>query len=43
MCTFEELARAMSELLGFEHPLVHGLDERRKATLLRFGMSDDDQ
>ena len=42
VCTFEELARAMSELLGFEHPLVHGLDERRKATLLRFGMSDDD-
>lgn len=42
VCTFEELARAMSELLGFEHPLVHGLDERRKATLLRFGVSDDD-
>jgi integrase len=42
VCTFEELARAISELLGFEHPLVHGLDERRKATLLRFGMSDDD-
>ncbi len=24
VCTFEELARALSDLLDFEHPLVHG-------------------
>ncbi len=42
VCTFEELARAMSDLLDFEHPLVHGVDDRRKQTLRRLGMSDDD-
>lgn len=42
VCTFEELARAMSDLLDFEHPLVHGINERRKETLRRLGMSDDD-
>jgi len=29
VCTTEELARAMSELLEYEHPLVGGQDERR--------------
>lgn len=42
VCTFEELARAMSDLLDFEHPLVHGVDERRQETMRRLGMSDDD-
>jgi site-specific recombinase XerD len=42
VCTFEELTRAMSTLLDFEHPLVHGLDERRRETLRRLGLSDDD-
>ena len=42
ICTFEELARAMSDLLKFEHPIVHGVDERRKETMRRLGMSDDD-
>jgi site-specific recombinase XerD len=40
-CTFEELARAMSDLLDFEHPLVHGIDERRTETLGRLGFCDD--
>ena len=40
ICTFDELARAMSDLLGFEHPLVHGINERRQETLDRFGISD---
>lgn len=42
VCTFEELARAMSDLLDFEHPLVHGVDDRRKETMRRLGLSDDD-
>ena len=42
VCTFEELSRAMSDLLDFEHPLVHGIDDRRKETMRRLGMSDDD-
>ena len=40
ICTFDELARAMSDLLDFEHPLVHGINERRQETLDRFGISD---
>lgn len=42
VCTFEELTRAMSDLLQYEHPLVHGIDERRKETMRRLAMSDDD-
>ena len=42
VCTFEELARAMSDLLEFEHPLVHGVNDRRKQTRRRLGMSADD-
>jgi integrase len=42
VCTFEELARAMSDLLEFEHPLVHGVNDRRKETMRRLGLSDDD-
>jgi hypothetical protein len=32
----------MSDLLDFEHPLVHGVNDRRKQTLRRLGMSADD-
>jgi len=42
VCTFEELARAMSGLLEFEHPLVSGVSQRRAETMRRFGLSDDD-
>jgi hypothetical protein len=42
VCTFEELARAMSDLLEFEHPLVHGVHDRRKQTRRRLGMSAHD-
>lgn len=38
-CTLEELARAMSTVLDFEHPLVHGIDEREKATRERLGLT----
>lgn len=36
-CTTEELARALSEFLGFEHPLVHGIEQRRRDSLDRYG------
>ncbi|QYG91059.1 hypothetical protein HC251_00490 [Iamia sp. SCSIO 61187] len=36
-CTLEELARAMSDLLEFDHPLVHGIEDRRAATRRRLG------
>ena len=39
VCTLEELARALSDLLQFDHPLVHGVDERRRETLQRLGLS----
>lgn len=42
VCTFEELARAMSGLLEFEHPLVAGVSQRRAETMRRFGLNDDD-
>jgi hypothetical protein len=32
----------MSDLLDFKHPLVHGVDLRRKETMCRLGVSDDD-
>jgi integrase len=38
MCTMEELTRAMTDLLDFDHPLVHGLEERRLDTLRRLGI-----
>jgi integrase len=37
-CDNTMLARAMCDLLGFEHPLVHGTDARRKETLERLGL-----
>jgi hypothetical protein len=40
VCTVEQLAAAMADLLAFEHPLVHGLAERRRNTLARLGMPD---
>lgn len=36
-CTTAELARALAELFEFEHPLVHGIDDRRAETLRRLG------
>ena len=39
-CTTEDLARALSEYLGFEHPLVHGIDKRRRDSLDRYGYGD---
>jgi hypothetical protein len=42
VCTLEELARAVSDLLDIEPPLVHGVNDRRKQTLRRLGMSADD-
>lgn len=36
-CTTEELARALSEYLEFEHPLVHGIDQRRRDSFDRYG------
>lgn len=38
VCTLEELARAMAELLDFAHPLVHGVEDRRAETLRRLGI-----
>lgn len=38
-CSNDSFARAMSELLGFEHPLVHGIEQREQDTLRRFGLS----
>jgi hypothetical protein len=40
VCTLDELARAMTDLLGFEHPLVHGIEERRRDTMRRLGLPD---
>lgn len=40
VCTTEELARAMSELLEFEHPYVQGVATRRAETLRRLGITD---
>lgn len=37
-CTTEELARAMSELFGYEHPLVTGHDEKRAEVQRRLGI-----
>ncbi len=38
LCTTEELARAMSELLEYEHPLVGSQDERRAEVHRRLGV-----
>jgi hypothetical protein len=38
-CPLDELARAMSSLLDFEHPLVQGVDEREKETFRRLGLA----
>jgi hypothetical protein len=40
ICTYEELARAMSDLLGYEHPAVQGLEQRRAETLRRLGLGE---
>ena len=37
-CTVEDLARVMSRLLEFEHPLVHGLDDRDRERRQRLGL-----
>ena len=37
-CTLDALARAMSQLLSFEHPLVHGLDDRDRERRSRLGL-----
>lgn len=37
-CTLEELATAMSQLLGYTHPLVTGRAHRRRQTMRRFGL-----
>jgi len=41
VCTLEQLAAAMADLLAFEHPLLHGMAERRRVTLARLGIRDD--
>lgn len=38
-CSTEELARALSELFEYEHPLVQGMRDRRDQTLKRFGLT----
>jgi integrase len=38
-CTEEQLATAMADLLGFEHPLAEGRQRRRDAVMRRFGLS----
>lgn len=38
-CTTSELARALAEVFEFEHPLVHGIDDRRARTLRRYGLA----
>lgn len=37
-CPMDEFAAVMADLLGFEHPLVHGIDDRRAATMRRMGL-----
>lgn len=37
-CTVEDLARVMSRPLEFEHPLVHGLDDRDRERPQRLGL-----
>lgn len=37
-CPIDQFAAVMAELLGFEHPLVHGINERRAETLRRLGL-----
>jgi integrase len=37
-CTIEELAAALADLLEFEHPLVHGVEDRRAETFERLGI-----
>jgi len=39
-CTLEDLATAMADLLGFEHPLAGGRLERRSNAMRRFGLTD---
>lgn len=41
-CTLDQLARALSELFAFEHPLVQGVDTRRVDTLRQLGLLDND-
>jgi len=38
-CEIDMLARAMCKLLRFEHPLVHGVDARKKETMERLGLA----
>jgi integrase len=38
-CTLPALASALSALLEFDHPLVHGIAERERATLERLGLA----
>ncbi len=37
-CPMDEFAGVMADLLGFEHPLVHGIDDRRAASMRRMGL-----
>jgi hypothetical protein len=39
-CPIDQFASVMSAFLGFDHPLVHGMDDRRAAALRRMGLSD---
>jgi integrase len=39
-CPMDDFARVMADLLGFQHPLVHGIDDRRAATLRRMGLTE---
>ncbi len=38
----DAFAAVMAELLGFEHPLVHGIEDRRPTTLRRLGLDQVD-
>jgi len=37
-CPMDEFARVMADLLGFQHPLVHGIEDRRAASMRRMGL-----
>ncbi len=42
-CPLDDFAGVMASLLGFEHPLVHGMDDRRSEALRRMGLTDERQ
>jgi integrase len=42
-CPIDDFAGVMATLLGFEHPLVHGMDDRRAEALRRMGLTDERQ